>query len=189
MATWEECNKPIAPITPPPRPSGGDPNIVRGTFKGTTGGAMDVDIPYTGNGYPVGIRIAVKDGVSNVTPLKYNVVLWTAQKSDASTEPKYEGDEEDKYTYVHYYKMTGTSYIAAGAAAFAIAKDEDSDHATNKVVRIKDSDTLSVCIANDGEDSWGFINGVEYEYTVIYADKVDKTAKVDSAIVDTSEVG
>lgn len=33
---------------------GGSSNYVKGTFKGTTTGtAMDINIPYTGNGYPI----------------------------------------------------------------------------------------------------------------------------------------
>lgn len=192
MATWEECNKPIAPITPPPRPSGGDSNLVRGTFTGTEQGAMEVEIPYTGDGYPIGLLISFKDGYAGK---EYeintnNTILFSVWKYDMSLEPDYDGSGNDDGYTLSTYTKTSSSYTASGSyLAFTANNANPLGTNPSTVITIKDNKTLGVYIAPSSGSGRGFMPNVEFEYVVIYADKVDKTAKVDSAIVDTSEVG
>lgn len=42
------------------------PNVITGTFKGTTTNtALDINLPYTGNGYPVAVAIYPEEGTNN----------------------------------------------------------------------------------------------------------------------------
>ena len=201
MATWEECNKPIAPITPPPRPSGGDSNLVRGTFSFDEAGTHDISIPYTGNGYPVAVLIGRKDGAGDDWKNDFtksfatlSAALW---KEDFTTEPTYEaGSDANKYFLWIMQRSTqaslGTS--VSGQPEFEFAVDEPAPGGGSQVkllYRIRDAKTLSVYVCDTTQQGYvyGLAPNIEYQYYIIYADGADKTAKVDSAIVDTSEVG
>lgn len=159
-------------------PSGAS-NIVTGTFKGTTtDAAMDVDLAYTGNGYPLNVMIYPKEGAydSNSTIYtllqRYSTLLYVAIKDYVSTAPDYNGTgTEDEYTTINRYKNSTTNYatygqnvsvsnpIANGSAALATGSGK-------YVVAFKAKNKMSVFIA---DASYGFPANIEFKYQIVYS--------------------
>lgn len=159
-------------------PSGAS-NIVTGTFKGTTtGAAMDVDIAYTGNGYPLNVMIYPKEGAydanSTIYTLlqRYCTILYVAIKDYISTAPDYNGTgTDDQYTTINRYKNSTTNYttyeqnvsvnnpIANGSNALATGSGKN-------VVAFKAKNKMSVYIANT---SYGFPANIEFKYQIVYS--------------------
>ena len=159
--------------------AGGASNIVTGTFKGTTtNAAMDVDLAYTGNGYPLNVMIYPKEGAydanSTIYTLlqRYCTILYVAIKDYVSTAPDYNGTgTEDQYTTINRYKNSTSNYttygqnvstsnpIANGGNALATGSGK-------YVVAFKAKNKMSVFIANT---SYGFPANIEFKYQIVYS--------------------
>ena len=159
--------------------AGGASNIVTGTFKGTTtNAAMDVDLAYTGNGYPLNVMIYPKEGAydanSTIYTLlqRYCTILYVAIKDYVSTAPDYNGTgTDDEYTTINRYKNSTSNYttygqnvstsnpIANGGNALATGSGK-------YVVAFKAKNKMSVFIANT---SYGFPANIEFKYQIVYS--------------------
>lgn len=153
--------------------SGGASNVVTGTFKGTTtGAAMDVNIPYTGNGYPIAISIYPKGGTVELSSLiqKYAIVQAEINKYDASLTPDYNASGQAAYGTLSMIYKNSTSSAATVAASTALStriyRNSDSSAGSTTFLRIKSNKKLSVFIAST---SYGFVANTEYTYHIIYS--------------------
>ena len=158
---------------------GGASNVVTGTFKGTTtGAAMDVDLAYAGNGYPLNVMIYPKEGAydSNSTIYtllqRYCTILYVAIKDYVSTAPDYNGTgTEDQYTTINRYKNSTSNYTTYGqnvSAENPIANGSNALASGNgkNVVAFKAKNKMSVYIANT---SYGFPANIEFKYQIVYS--------------------
>ena len=159
--------------------SGGASNIITGTFKGTTtGAAMDVDLAYTGNGYPLNVMIYPKEGAydanSTIYTLlqRYCTILYMAIKNYVSTAPDYNGTgTEDQYTTINRYKNSTTNYTTYGqnvseSNPIANGGNALASGSGKYVVAFKAKNKMSVFIANT---SYGFPANIEFKYQIVYS--------------------
>ena len=157
---------------------GGASNFVTGTFKGTTtGAAMEIDLPYTGNGYPVAIMIYPSEGPYNSNSgsfynlvQRYAAAYYTAIKGRATTAPLYMAGESDGASTTLRYKShasDATSYGTTVIKAASVYNSANAEGTSSGLVRIKNATTMSVFIAST---SYGFAANIEYTYHVIYSE-------------------
>lgn len=173
MATWEECNKEIEPIIPPPRPvPSGDSSIVRGTINATETESLDIEIPYSGSGYPIGIFIAVKDGhVSTASTMQpKSTLLFSGWKRSPDVRPDYDGSgDDDKFSFVLYHR-SASSFLGTGSSNIILMKDEGTaGQYPHQVFRFRSDKVMSLYVG-DNAGSYGLMPGIDYEYFVIYSE-------------------
>lgn len=158
---------------------GSTSNIVTGTFKGTTtGAAMDVDIAYAGNGYPLNVMIYPKEGAYDANSTIYTLlqrsctILYVAIKDYVSTALDYNGTgTDDEYTTINRYKNSTTNYTIYGqnvSTSNPIANGSDAlaTSSGKNVVAFKAKNKMSVFIANT---SYGFPANIEFKYQIVYS--------------------
>lgn len=155
---------------------GGASNVVTGTFKGTTTGtAMDVTIPYTGNGYPIAVMIFVSTtdfSTFNSLIQRYAIRDYFMDKYDRGSAPSYKGknSEDVGMSSVKYKGSTSnsTSYSNSGTPGVTatIYQDTNAGDTTATVVKIRSNKKMSVYIPST---SYGFAANIEYTYYVIYS--------------------
>lgn len=154
---------------------GEESNVVVGTFVGTTEGtAMDVDIPYTGNGYPVSVIIypsASAESVFDSTIRQYAVAFYSSVKNGLSQSPAYSGGTDDKAKVLYRSKSSSSNASAMSDSSGITAPIYDNiaaTGATNNVVKINSATKLSVYII--GTTGRGFLANTEYTYIVVYSE-------------------
>lgn len=156
---------------------GGASNIVTGTFKGTTtGAAMDVNIPYTGSGYPIAVAIYPTEGPYNSNKgsfyslvQRYALAQWTGVKSRIDESPTYNSGNSNGMCVGVLYKSSSSSagsYQGAGSSNATIYKDEAAISNNYTSVKIRSATKMSVYIAST---SYGFAANIEYTYQIIYS--------------------
>lgn len=154
-------------------------NVVTGTFKGTTtGAAMDVDIPYAGNGYPLNVMIYPKEGAYDANSTIYTLIdkqstiLYVAIKDYVSTAPDYNGTgTDDQYTTINRFKNSTsdcTVYGSTSTVSNPIANGSNAITASQGkfVVAFKAKNKMSVFIAST---SYGFPANIEFKYQIVYS--------------------
>lgn len=155
---------------------GGASNVVTGTFKGTTtGAAMDVNLSYTGNGYPVAVAVYPSDGYQNGSSAydilqRYATIYFSGVKRTSDT-PTYEtSGAQNQFVAITAYKSSATTANTISQSGSMTMNTLGGTAAgaslTSFPVRFKDAKTMSVYIAST---SYGFLANIEYTYHVIYS--------------------
>lgn len=158
--------------------SGGGSNVVEGTFTASTtkGEAQTVNIPYTGNGYPIFAHIEVDGGTANpntawyTTVQRYAVGLWCMSKRLQSTSPDYSDNTEKNQSIVMEVHKNSTSNattlaISGGATANIFTTSAASAYSAS-LIRFSSKNTMSVFVAST---SYGLMSGVTYRYQIQYS--------------------
>lgn len=157
---------------------GGASNFVTGTFRGTTAGVvLDIDIPYTGNGYPLCVVIAPTDGLMGDTTFyntvsRYAIGIVSIYKTYTDTVPTYASSgAENQCTVNTMYKSSTSSATSFGRvssndAVIFYGTDASPSGSTQSVV-FENATRMRVRIKGT---SYGFLNGIEYTYYVIYSE-------------------
>lgn len=152
---------------------------ITGTFEGSStdrGSSITVSIPYTGNGYPIAGIIypsagAWKSGSKLVTTVqKFAIIQWMFSKIDISTTPNYSANSEENQMEV----LAEFKYSDSDAATTSTGKghsiwnyhNTDASATYASPIKLKSATSMSVYIA---DTSYGFMDGVEYTYQVIYS--------------------
>lgn len=156
-------------------------NTVTGTFTGTEQGAMDINVPYSGNGYPIAIMIYPSEGPYNSeTGDFYNLVQqyacasFMAIKRQATIAPTYTGNPAviNGAVYYQYRKnsaTSATSYSGTGGDNNNTFLNTDAmSNNSSGIVRIRSPKKISVFIATSSS-SYGFAANIEYTYRIIYS--------------------
>lgn len=160
-------------------PSGAS-NVVTGTFKGTTtGAAMDVDLNYSGTGYPIAVLIFPEEGTANPngnyypTLLRGAVMLYSVIKNVSTTAPTYTGGTNDDTTYAYRNKSSTSSASTTGAGGGVSTKlynDAAATSGLSSLVKIRSNKKLSVyIISSSGSSTGGFMANIDYRYIVYYS--------------------
>ena len=161
--------------------TGGASNYVTGTFKGTTtGAAMDVNIPYTGNGYPIVVMIYVSGGIRDADGTfenliqRYATAELLATKADISEAPEYRNTANyaaDFAAVISMYKNSSTdasSYTSGRSASQTLYRNSTraSSSSALEIVKFLPNNIMSVYIAST---SYGFAANYDYTYHIIYS--------------------
>lgn len=154
---------------------GGASNIVTGTFTGTTAGAaMDIDLPYTGSGYPIVVLIYPTGGPQKNPSDFYSLVqqyaigYYLAIKNNTTTQPRY-GFEQSSVGVRYKSSASSTNSYNTSSNDTAIVHDNSNanSRSASNCVKIRSSKKMSVFIAGT---YYGFAANIEYTYYVIYSE-------------------
>lgn len=154
---------------------GGASNIVTGTFKGTTtGAAMDVNLSYSGSGYPIAVLVFPDTGVTagtfGSTIQRYAIEILSVVKKDTSYVPDYSntsGDKNNATTLARYKSSTSNAGSYSNSSGSNVYGNTDAESSTVAVVlKVKSATKMSVYIASN---SYGFMANIDYRYVVLYS--------------------
>lgn len=157
---------------------GGASNVVTGTFKGTTtAAAMDVDLPYTGNGWPIAALIYPSEGdTGDIAALSQRdaICIFALMKTHQAIQPSYLTAEYalDSNKASVSYALKGSSsgartYNGAVSASSYYANGAAAGSNATVAVRFKSKTKMSVYIAST---SYGFAANITYKYWVFYSE-------------------
>lgn len=156
---------------------GGASNLVQGTFTGTTAGEiLEINVPYTGSGYPIAVMIFPKEGGYNSSGTFYNTIqryaihTWVAVKNYPLSAPDYTGEtsNDEAFTLMRYKISTSspTSYGSAAAVNYLAYTTSSPSGSASGVCKFSSSTKMKVFIAST---SYGFMAGIEYVYCIVYS--------------------
>lgn len=150
--------------------------LVKGTFKGTTAGAVQtVTIPYTGSGYPVIIVIYPSEGAYNpdgtfYSTIDYRAILsYCAIKAVPTSTPNYSGGASDKAMVSALVKNSTSDATATTVNrnnSFSLFNSGNAQAYSCDMVRMNSATSMSVIMSNN---AYGFAPNVEYTYEIIYS--------------------
>lgn len=158
----------------------GATNVVCGEF--VTGSAMelqDVEVPYSGNGYPVAVAIFVKEGTRGqgsaweTETERYAVGAWCAVKSDTLTPPAYDGSLSCYGSAFSAYKSSASNATALSVSAgeyVQIFRDSPVSTSQNAFISIVSPTLLRFYVANGTSNFKGFQHDLTYTYAVVYSE-------------------
>lgn len=160
---------------------GGASNIVQGTFKKTdTEGSTNINIPYTGNGYPIlAVFYPVGGMKANADWLalaQANAVgLFISLKDYMSNAPDYSSDDGKNYAWTAArYKTTAAdpSNIALEQRgdSYRIYRDGNAFAGFSNCVYIRRKDLISIYFTDGRASRIGFARSVEYAYIIVYSE-------------------
>ena len=151
---------------------GGASNAVTGTFKGTTTGAMDINLSYSGSGYPVALVIYPDEGAYNPNGTFYGTTNRYAYTTIFAVRnvPALDGysGSQNLATYRYYYKSSSSTAnsVSSGGSNSSKTIFDNSDATSSNPFKIRSKTKMSVYIALS---SYGFAANVEYKYWVLYS--------------------
>lgn len=159
---------------------GGASNIVTGTFKysQTSASAHDITLDYSGTGYPIACIIVLDDGVLNATytntVARYAIAQYFMTKLYADTTPTYStSGDANTGAVASVYKSSNSTAATLTRTSSVTVHTYSSSNATGSTttcVRFKSKTSMSVYAgANSGTSRYGFFNGLQYRYWVIYS--------------------
>lgn len=155
---------------------GGASNLVTGTFTtSNTVGYYNINVPYTGTGYPLMIVVVVETGAyhSGTTwyssAQRYAVGQWTCTKANFETAPSYTtGSANNQGVTTWLYKNTSsTSYSRSSAMSTNVFSSSNSSGRGATCVRYKSGNVLSYYV---NTTSYGLLPEETYRYFIVYSD-------------------
>lgn len=154
---------------------GGASNIVEGTFTtGSTAGYTNINIPYTGSGYPISCIVVVDGGAYHSgtdwynSSQRYAIGQWTMTKAVFNTAPTYTtGSTNNQGVTTWVYKNTSsTSYSRSSAMSTNVFSSSNSSGAGATCVRLKSGNVLSYYV---NTTSYGLHPNITYRYIITYS--------------------
>ena len=109
----------------------------------TTGGVQSINIPYTGNGYIIGLYVFIKGGMYNntssgntswynATGVQYAVGQYTITKSETTSTPTYTTSGSNNYgCIVTIYKASSTNATSYSRQINVSANSYSSNEPSN----------------------------------------------------------
>lgn len=152
-----------------------DQTVVRGTFKGTTDRQrIDIDLNYTGAGYPIVVIIyptAWVDGGFDALKSNYAIGMYSMTKRKPDVAPDYAGyaSDADQGVILYLRKNSSSSasiYTWGSSRTQPVYSDKNADSGLNCVL-IKSPTKMQVFFANI---MYAFALDIEYSYVVIYSE-------------------
>ena len=159
---------------------GGASNIVTGTFKysQTSASAQSITLNYSGTGYPIACIVVLDDGILNETytntVARYAIAQYFMTKTYADETPTYTtSGNANQGAVATVYKSSASTAATLTRTSSATANTFSSSNAsgsTTTCVRFKSKTSMSIYAgANSGTSRYGFFNGLQYRYWVIYS--------------------
>ena len=138
---------------------------------------MTIDLPYTGNGYPVNCLIypaagGWKSGDAAVDLVqKSAIITFSMVKGNLSAEPTYSGNTEaNQADYSSMYKSSESDATATSGSIGKQAQIYNTSAATastSNCVRFNSKTQMSVYIA---DMSYGFPAGIDFAYQIVFSE-------------------
>lgn len=152
--------------------------FVTGTFTtGSSAGASDLSISYSGSGYPILLTIVIEGGAyasgsswySKIQ--RYAIAEFTMTKADFTLAPTYDNTSaSSNYGVITYiYKSSSTSattYTRGGSMNATVFTTSAATNSASQCVRIKDKNTVSYYV---NSSSYGLAPSTTYRYFVQYS--------------------
>lgn len=156
---------------------GGASNLVTGTFTtSSTAGYYNINIPYTGSGYPLMIVVVVETGAYHSgtdwysSMQRYAVGQWTCTKANFETAPSYTtsgANNQGITTWVFKNSASSsTSYSRSSAMSTNVFSSSNSSNAGATCVRYKSGNVLSYYV---NTSSYGLLPEETYRYFIVYS--------------------
>lgn len=157
---------------------GGASNLVQGTFttSATEGTTQTVNIPYTGNGYPISLSVFPSEGTYKNGGTAYNTVkqyatwYFNASKCYPDTAPTYDGSNtSDTAMTLVRYKNSSSSSSNMGSSSVnntTVYNQTPGNSSSAQVIKISSATTLSVITAST---TYGLLPSTEYTYVMSYS--------------------
>ena len=159
-------------------PSGAS-NIVQGDFHTqSSAGYMNINLPYTGSGYPIVAVVVVKGGAYNPNYThwysaiqRYAVGQWTMSKSVMTSAPTYTtSGEQNQGVVTSIYKNSTSSSSAYTRTSSMNANVFSSNNASNSAVNTVKFKTGNVMSVYVNTSSYGLLPQTDYSYYIIYSE-------------------
>ena len=156
---------------------GGSSNVVMGTFlldDSVAGTAQTINLPYTGDGYPVALMIYPSGGENVIDSLneKYPYVIFSAIKKKVDYQPQYTGANQYDGVRIVMLIKAGSS-LQANYDGLNMYDDLKTASQSRSNMYLHSDNTMSVYAlpaGNNGTSSNGFRCGIEYSYIVVYSE-------------------
>lgn len=179
--------KAYSPVTVNVSGGGGATNIVQGTFTaGTAGTVQTINVPYTGNGYPIELNISVNGGthVNNSGDTnaqtwydaihQYAIGKYSMSKCGATNAPVYSGSNVfiDGGTVTSVYKNSSSnnnSYTRGYVLDNLMYESADPTAGSATTVTIPSNTSFKVLVS-EATSGYGFLSGLVYSYYVVYSE-------------------
>lgn len=154
---------------------GGASNMVTGTFTtSSTAGYYNINVPYTGSGYPLVIVVVVETGAYHSgtewysSAQRYAVGQWTCTKAAFASAPSYStsGAANQGVTTWVYKNTSSTSYSRSSAMSTNVYSSSNASAAGATCVRYKSGNVLSYYV---NTSSYGLLPEETYRYFIIYS--------------------
>ena len=172
--TFLEGNITLTDVT-----AAGATNIVEGTFTTpSSSGSQTLNIPYTGNGYPISLMVWPEGGAYNsaVSPwysslTRYAIGLYSMSKAVTTSAPTYtsSGANNQGCVWVVYKNSTSNATVYSRYSSMSI-NAFGSSNASNSVTttfRFLSATRLSYYVI--GTSNYGLLQGQTYHYVIIYS--------------------
>lgn len=156
------------------------PPLIRGSFIGQAsekGSAITINLPYTGNGYPIaGMIYPAVGGYKSGGDLaslaqKGAMIMVQFVKTDFSLTPDYSANAElnqmEMLAYFKYSDSDATSISDGRARGKRNYWNTNASETYGDCIRLRSDTSMSVFIANA---SFGFVAEVEYKYEIFYSE-------------------
>lgn len=146
-------------------------NCVTGEF--TTGeslGVETINVPYHGNGYPVGVLITLENGV-NSEPYESLIArgaigAYMVLKSIMNVPPDYANGDNDYAQCVKYYKQSSSSdNITIATFKPKCYREDDPDTSAYNNLHIHSATEILIYVRGNFH---GFLQNTKYKYVVWY---------------------
>lgn len=160
---------------------GGASNIVEGTFTPSADVVNTLEIPYTGNGYPIACFIHVEGGAINPESALYtgrNRNKWgffAMYKTFPNLAPTYEtSGNANMGSVVGLYRTSdtegATSYSENGEINTNIFSSSDAVSSSSGSFKFKANNLISYSSPGSTSTSYGFLKDQTYYYYIIYSE-------------------
>lgn len=153
---------------------GGGSNVVKGTLTATADGAVDISLPYTGNGYPILVAVYPKDGGGGNTNFANLIEQGAVRnyirvKANMNQAPASTGATKtyDAAVVIKNTSSSATKYACATYESYWLF-DASSAVSTSRLMYFRDTTHMSIYMGGTAT-SGHFALNIEYEYLVVYS--------------------
>ena len=149
-------------------------NCVTGEFTtGESGSTKVINVPYHGNGYPVGILVVVAEGMEAEpwTTILHRCAIgsYFLSKAMMDTSPDYVGGDNDMLFGVVFYKSSDSKPASLSAAPLVFhgySQDAVTDE-KDSTLFVHSPTEIEVSVSDTG---YGLLENTTYKYCVWYSE-------------------
>lgn len=154
-------------------PSSGGLPVVTGSFTtGELNAVETINIPYSGSGYPIRMRIERDGGYSSGTYYQYNAVMVLCEKAHPEMAPTFSSGDANTAiaTIISKSSSSSTNYNANYGVRYKTG-DPNNGSTYTGTFSIPSETSIKIRVANGtGSSNRGFIPETKYNYWITYSE-------------------